>query len=161
MGLVAPRHVGSSQTRARTRVPCIGRRILNHCTTREAPPPPFKSELFPCLPSSYLAFLFLLEYVNPISTIRYTVFSSHITPLLTLSCHSLLSLSISSTESPLLVPQSRGLQIFLVKSQILKNLGLCRLRGSILSTLSNCFHGKLMIFFTFKTVKNIFSSWVI
>ncbi|KAJ8785351.1 hypothetical protein J1605_007298 [Eschrichtius robustus] len=36
MGLVAPRHVGSSWTRARTRVPCIGRRILNHCTTREA-----------------------------------------------------------------------------------------------------------------------------
>ena len=34
-GLVAPRHVGSSRTRARTRVPCIGRRILNHCTTRE------------------------------------------------------------------------------------------------------------------------------
>ena len=34
--LVAPRHVGSSRTRARTRVPCIGRRILNHCTTREA-----------------------------------------------------------------------------------------------------------------------------
>ena len=29
------RHVGSSRTRARTRVPCIGRRILNHCTTRE------------------------------------------------------------------------------------------------------------------------------
>ena len=28
MGLVAPRHVGSSQTRARTRVPCTGRRIL-------------------------------------------------------------------------------------------------------------------------------------
>ena len=37
MGPTAPRHVGSSQTRARTRVPCIGRRILNHCTTREAP----------------------------------------------------------------------------------------------------------------------------
>ena len=36
-GLVAPRHVGSSQTRARTHVPCIGRRILNHCATREAP----------------------------------------------------------------------------------------------------------------------------
>ena len=35
-GLVAPRHVGSSQARARTRVPCIGRRILNHCATREA-----------------------------------------------------------------------------------------------------------------------------
>ena len=36
MGLVAPWHVGSSQTRARTRVPCIGRQTLNHCATREA-----------------------------------------------------------------------------------------------------------------------------
>ena len=35
-GLVALRHVGSSQTRARTHVPCLGRRILNHCTTRES-----------------------------------------------------------------------------------------------------------------------------
>ena len=35
-GPVAPRHVGSSQTRARTRVPCIGRQTLNHCATREA-----------------------------------------------------------------------------------------------------------------------------
>ena len=34
-GLVTLRHVESSRTRARTRVPCIGRRILNHCTTRE------------------------------------------------------------------------------------------------------------------------------
>ena len=34
--LVAPRHVGSSQTRARIRVPCIGRQSLNHCATREA-----------------------------------------------------------------------------------------------------------------------------
>ena len=32
----APWHVGSSQTRARTRVPCISRQILNHCATREA-----------------------------------------------------------------------------------------------------------------------------
>ena len=37
-GLAAPRHVGSSQTRARTRVPCTGRQILNHCATREAQP---------------------------------------------------------------------------------------------------------------------------
>ena len=36
MGLVAPWHVGSSWTRARTCVPCIGRRILNHSTTKEA-----------------------------------------------------------------------------------------------------------------------------
>ena len=35
-GLVALRHVGSSQTRARTRVPCISRQILNRCATREA-----------------------------------------------------------------------------------------------------------------------------
>ena len=36
-GPVAPRHVGSSQPRARTRVPCISRQTLNHCATREAP----------------------------------------------------------------------------------------------------------------------------
>ena len=36
-GLVALQHVGSSQTRAQTRVPCIGRQILNHCATRQAP----------------------------------------------------------------------------------------------------------------------------
>ena len=35
-GLVALWHVGSSQTRAQTHVTCIGRWILNHCTTREA-----------------------------------------------------------------------------------------------------------------------------
>ena len=35
-GLVAPWPVGSSQTRARTCVPCIGRQIPNHCATREA-----------------------------------------------------------------------------------------------------------------------------
>ena len=34
-GLVALWHMGSSRTRARTPVPCIGRQILNHCTTRE------------------------------------------------------------------------------------------------------------------------------
>ena len=36
MGLAAPRHVGSSWTRAQTHVPCIGRQIINHCATREA-----------------------------------------------------------------------------------------------------------------------------
>ena len=35
-GLVAPWHVGSSWTRTRTHVCCIGRWILNHCATREA-----------------------------------------------------------------------------------------------------------------------------
>ena len=42
-GLAAPRHAGSSRTRDRTRVPCIGRRILNHCATREVPGPSFLS----------------------------------------------------------------------------------------------------------------------
>ena len=36
-GLVALQHAVSSQTRAQTCVPCIGRWILNHCATREAP----------------------------------------------------------------------------------------------------------------------------
>ena len=37
MGLVAPWHVGSSRTRALSCVSCIGRRTLDHCTTREVP----------------------------------------------------------------------------------------------------------------------------
>ena len=36
-GLVALRHVGSSRTRAGTRVPRTGRQTLNHCATREVP----------------------------------------------------------------------------------------------------------------------------
>ena len=36
VGLVAPRHVGSSQTRDGTGVPCIARQILKLWTTREA-----------------------------------------------------------------------------------------------------------------------------
>ena len=35
MGLVALQHVASSWTRDRTRVPCMGRQILNHCATSE------------------------------------------------------------------------------------------------------------------------------
>ncbi len=41
-GLATLRHVGSSRTGARTRVPCIVRWTLNHCTTREAPVFTFK-----------------------------------------------------------------------------------------------------------------------
>ena len=36
-GPAAPRHTGSSQTRARTRAPCTSRQTPNHCATREAP----------------------------------------------------------------------------------------------------------------------------
>ena len=35
MGLVALGHVGSSWIRDHTYIPCIGRQILNHWTTRE------------------------------------------------------------------------------------------------------------------------------
>ena len=34
-GVVASQHVGSSQTRGGTHVPCIGKQILNHWTTKE------------------------------------------------------------------------------------------------------------------------------
>ena len=45
--------VGSSRARARTHVPCIGRRILNHCATREAPrKSTFLSVVFPYSVSS-------------------------------------------------------------------------------------------------------------
>ena len=48
MGSAARRHVGSSRTRTRTRVPCIGRRILNHCSTREALPQSLIQQLCIC-----------------------------------------------------------------------------------------------------------------
>ena len=51
MGLVAPRHVGSSWTRDQIRVLCIGRQILNHCTTREVPVSLSKSALAVSTPS--------------------------------------------------------------------------------------------------------------
>ena len=37
MVLAAPRHVGSSRARARTRALCIGRQIRNHWVTRDIP----------------------------------------------------------------------------------------------------------------------------
>ena len=46
-GLSTPPHVGSSQTSDQTRVPCIGRRILNHCATREAQDCTFLIKDFP------------------------------------------------------------------------------------------------------------------
>ena len=46
MGLVALWHVGSSRTRNRTCVPCIGRQILNHCVTREVPNKQFLIQWF-------------------------------------------------------------------------------------------------------------------
>ena len=59
-GLVAPLHVGYSQTRDRTCVPCIGRWILNHCATREVPGTlfyTFQLKFFIQVISYYLAIL--------------------------------------------------------------------------------------------------------
>ena len=47
-GLVAPWHVGSSWTRDRSCVPCIGKQILNHCATREVPYLTVLSVCFSC-----------------------------------------------------------------------------------------------------------------
>ena len=38
LGLVVPRHVESSRIKNGSHVPCIGKQILTHCTTREVPP---------------------------------------------------------------------------------------------------------------------------
>ena len=45
--LLAPRHVGSSQTRDPTHVSCIGRQILYHWATREAPDDTLVLDLWP------------------------------------------------------------------------------------------------------------------
>ena len=70
--LVAPRHVGSSRTRPRTRVPCIGRRVLNHCATREVP----GQAIF----SLFCQFIMTcVEFLPPVSTnynLPYTLFST-------------------------------------------------------------------------------------
>ena len=60
-GPVALRHVGSSQTRARTRVPCIGRQTLNHCATREA-----RNWLFRCPGSCETSFIQNMKNQNVI-----------------------------------------------------------------------------------------------
>ena len=45
MGLAAPGHVESPQTRDQTHVPCVGRWIFNHWATREVPPSLLKAFL--------------------------------------------------------------------------------------------------------------------
>ena len=95
MGLVAPRHVGSSQTRAQTRVPCIGRQILNHCATREALPIFFNQVVFSIL--SCMNYLYILD-INPLSVISFENIFSHsvgclfILPMVSFVVQKLLSL---------------------------------------------------------------------
>ena len=74
-GLVAPRHVGSSQTRAQTRIPCIGRQTLNHCATREALDF-FYRTFFLFLIWSCRSCLYILE-INPLSVASFANVFSH------------------------------------------------------------------------------------
>ena len=88
-GLVAPRHVGSSRTRARTRVPCTGRRILNHCATREVP---------------YI----ILSSVNPYSVLIYQV---NTTTSRSPSIHQVLSKSCSGLRTLVSFAMNMAIQI--------------------------------------------------
>ena len=73
-GPAAPWHVGSSQTRARTRVPCISRQILNHCATREAPGPYFILFYFILLLFFfYFIYLFYLFIYNCVGSLCFRV----------------------------------------------------------------------------------------
>ena len=67
-GLVVPQHMGSSQIRAR--VLCIGRQILNHCTTREVLSTHFLTGLFVFLILSSISCLYILE-VNLLSVVSF------------------------------------------------------------------------------------------
>ena len=59
-GPAALRHAESSQTRARTRVPCTGRQTLNHCATREA----LGQLLYRKFVYSPHVFIYLIIYIN-------------------------------------------------------------------------------------------------
>ena len=74
--LVAPQHVGSSRTRARTHVPCIGRWILNHCATREVPSARFWIRLGFFLILSCMTCLYILE-IKPLSVTSFANIFSH------------------------------------------------------------------------------------
>ena len=87
-GLVAPRHAGSSQTRARTRVPRIGRQILNHCATREA------------LTILLIHNLFRLFGGNPSSLYQFLPYSIDIAFLLWRAERSTLDLSPTAMATP-------------------------------------------------------------
>ena len=56
--LVAPQQVESSPARYRTHAPCIGRRILTHCATREVQYGHF-SNINSCNPRAWTTFPFL------------------------------------------------------------------------------------------------------
>ena len=74
-GPAAPRHVGSSETRARTRVPCTSRQTLNHCATREA----LHLCLYSCLTPRFIRTPFFFFWIPHICvSIRYLFFSFYL-----------------------------------------------------------------------------------
>ena len=127
-GLVAPRHVGSSRTRAQTRIPCIGRQILNHCTTREVAIQAFYyflNYLIYCVcvyKYTYIFLAFFFEFLNfiyflysrfllviyfiHISVYMSVPISQFIPPPPPLSCHfpHLVSIHLFSTSVSLFLP---------------------------------------------------------
>ena len=71
MGLVLPRHVGSSQIRDRAHVPCFGKQALYHWATKEAPLYLFLSTViidFPGLGPQLLLLLWLLFVIECLSS---------------------------------------------------------------------------------------------
>ena len=79
--------MGSSQTRAQTHVPCIGRRILNHCATREISILLFKVTVFHRPHHSVLILFFnylrkRLLFLFPDSQLCYC---SHVLPMVGIS----------------------------------------------------------------------------
>ena len=75
-GPVTPWHAGSSQTRARTHVPCSSRQILNHCATREALYSSlFASFLYECyIIQKFLEFGHLFHGVSDFGVFNYLVY---------------------------------------------------------------------------------------
>ena len=87
--------MGSSRTRARTRVSCIGRWILNYCATREARPDGFERNLSSII-SAPKSFSFIFELQR--------------TQLLTTGCHYILIPPVHSlTQKP--VSQNRHVSL--------------------------------------------------
>ena len=82
-GLVAPPHVGSSQTRDQTLVPCIGRQIPNNCTTREVPESLFLIPLDICPEVGLLNHMvkFYLYFLGNLHTVFILVFFGRATQL--------------------------------------------------------------------------------
>ena len=72
MGFVVSWHVGSSQTRDRTRIPCIGRQILNPWPTREVPPP-FQQQQNGVIPINHRLLLKMMAHSYLLEALRRAV----------------------------------------------------------------------------------------